>query len=160
VAPALAAVPSAGLPDWGKLVRQMPARAVPEALRAERVRIRGTGRLAGPLRGMRAGSPLVRGLWSGPRGPALPVRLPSSQVLVQDGAMAAAAREESPPSRVAQRTSRSVMTRFCAPVTARPDRPQPADHRRRVWAKLMAAGLTLNTEDLSPYGTPAARASG
>ena len=59
-APALAAVPSAGLSARGKLVRQMSARAVPEALRAERVRIRGTGQLAGPLRGMRAGSPLVR----------------------------------------------------------------------------------------------------
>jgi integrase len=28
------------------------------------------------------------------------------------------------------------------------------------WAKLMAAGLTLNSEDLSPYGTPRARAAG
>lgn len=28
------------------------------------------------------------------------------------------------------------------------------------WAKLMAAGLTLNAEDLTPYGTPAARAKG
>ncbi|MGW2151604.1 tyrosine-type recombinase/integrase [Nonomuraea bangladeshensis] len=29
-----------------------------------------------------------------------------------------------------------------------------------VWAKLMAAGLTLNTEDITPYGTPAAKAAG
>src|ERR1035441_1642231 len=35
-APALAAVPLVGLPARGQLVRQMPARAVPEALRAER----------------------------------------------------------------------------------------------------------------------------
>ncbi len=28
------------------------------------------------------------------------------------------------------------------------------------WAKLMAAELTLNSEDLHPYGTPAAKAAG
>jgi hypothetical protein len=28
------------------------------------------------------------------------------------------------------------------------------------WAKLMAAGLTLNSEDLKPYGTPASKAKG
>ena len=71
-APALAAVPSAA--------------CRPRQAARNGVRISGPARLAGPLRGMRAGSPLVRGLWSGPCGPALPVRLPSSQVLVQDGA--------------------------------------------------------------------------
>ncbi|TDB80417.1 hypothetical protein [Micromonospora sp. KC721] len=29
-----------------------------------------------------------------------------------------------------------------------------------AWAKLMAAGLTLNTEDLAEYGSPAAREAG
>ncbi len=38
--------------------------------------------------------------------------------------------------------------------------PNPRIIDDAAWAKLMAAGLTLNPEDLRPYGTPSARASG
>ena len=38
--------------------------------------------------------------------------------------------------------------------------PNPRIIDDASWAKLMAAGLTLNPEDLSSYGTPRARASG
>jgi hypothetical protein len=68
-APALAAVPLAGLPARGKLVRQMPARGRPGGSARGTVRIRGTGRLAGPLRGMRSGSPAVVAARSRTSGP-------------------------------------------------------------------------------------------
>lgn len=38
--------------------------------------------------------------------------------------------------------------------------PNPRIIDDATWAKLMAAGLTLNSEDLKPYGTPRARAAG
>ncbi|MEU5992812.1 tyrosine-type recombinase/integrase [Spirillospora sp. NPDC047418] len=38
--------------------------------------------------------------------------------------------------------------------------PNPRIIDDAAWAKLMAAGLTLNSEDLKPYGTPRARAAG
>ncbi|NEA28476.1 tyrosine-type recombinase/integrase [Actinomadura bangladeshensis] len=38
--------------------------------------------------------------------------------------------------------------------------PNPRIIDDATWAKLMAAGLTLNPEDLSPYGTPRAKAAG
>ena len=72
------------LPARGKLVRPMPARAVPEALRAERSASaeRAAG---GPLRGMRTdrlwSAAVVRPARTGSAGPAT-----SGQVLVQDGA--------------------------------------------------------------------------
>lgn len=39
-------------------------------------------------------------------------------------------------------------------------KPNPRIIDDATWAKLMAAGLTLNGEDLLPYGTPSAKASG
>ncbi|MER7720711.1 tyrosine-type recombinase/integrase [Streptomyces flaveolus] len=38
--------------------------------------------------------------------------------------------------------------------------PNPRIIDDATWAKLMAAGLTLNSEDLKPYGTPRARSAG
>lgn len=38
--------------------------------------------------------------------------------------------------------------------------PNPRIIDDAAWAKLMAAGLTLNSEDLHPYGTPSAKATG
>lgn len=38
--------------------------------------------------------------------------------------------------------------------------PNPRIIDDAAWAKLMAAGLTLNGEDLKPYGTPAAKSAG
>lgn len=39
-------------------------------------------------------------------------------------------------------------------------KPNPRIIDDASWAKLMAAGLTLNSEDLKPYGTPASKAKG
>ncbi len=116
-APALAAVPLAGLPARGKLVRQMSARAVPEALRAERSASAERGGWpdlcaeCGPDR-----------LWSAGCGPARADRLCRSgyrpaRCSSRTGRMAAAAREESPPSRAARRTSRAAArSRTSGPV--------------------------------------------
>ena len=116
-APALAAVPLAGLPARGKLVRQMPARAVPEALRAERSASAERGGWpdlcaeCGPDR-----------LWSAGCGPARADRLCRSgyrpaRCSSRTERMAAAAREESPPSRAARRTSRAAArSRTSGPV--------------------------------------------
>jgi hypothetical protein len=108
----------ARLPARGKLVRQMPARAVTEALCAERVRIRGPARLAGPLSGTRAGLLLVRGPGSGPPGTAR-----AGPATVQPGTSPRRSGwrprppEEFPPSRVAKRT-RSLVERSMTALPA------------------------------------------
>ena len=49
---------------------------------------------------------------------------------------------------------------LCGPLSVRAQiGPNPRIIDEVSWAKLMAAGLTLNTEDLNEYGTPRAKAA-